>query len=93
MKGKGYSPSQAVADALKLIKLQTEVFFRYAQHFQQSRPFDSREEARKFTEWFENQTGLAVYQPPPVVRSFADWILIAKTSALAEKLHFLSTRR
>jgi len=93
MKGNGYNPSRAVADALKLVGLQTEVFFQYAQLFQPSRPFNFHEETRRFTEWFENQTGLSVYQPPPVVRSFADWVLIAKPTALAEKLHFLSTRR
>ena len=93
MKGNGYSPSRAVADALELIELQAEVFFQYAQIFQPARPFNPCEEARKFTEWFENQTGLSAYQPPPVVRSFADWVLIAKPTALAEKLHSLSTRR
>lgn len=85
-KGNGYRAVEVVHEALKKTSLSAHAFFCCAQRFEKEHhPFDAQTEASKFTSWQGGKADYANYDPPPVVRAFADWVLIADLPRIKQK--------
>ena len=87
VKGNGYRAVEVVHEALKKTSLSAHAFFRCAQHFEKGHhPFDAQAEAHKFTSWQGGKADHANYDPPPVARAFADWVLIADLPRVEKRI-------